>query len=177
MTTTPEHLLVPKKLPRDEMLLRAARKYPTLDASALQTIFALLRIFGDLQAALQVHFNRYKISPGRFAVLMSLEFGTLADDAGPCELADHLGVTRATMTGLLDGLERDELIARVDHPQDRRRMKVILTTAGKRYLDQILPDHFRRISALMANLSAGERRQLIQLLNKVGQEIPALRQT
>jgi hypothetical protein len=29
----------------------------------------------------------------------------------------------------------------------------------------------------MANLSAGERRQLIQLLHKVGQEIPALRET
>ncbi len=174
---TDEHILVPKEFAPHEMLLRAARQYPTVDASALETLFALMRVSGDLQSALQVHFNRYKISPGRFAVLASLDFGKLADDAGPCELADHLGVTSATMTGLLDGLERDGLIARVDHPEDRRRMKVLLTTAGKRYLDQILPDHFRRISALMANLSAGERRRLIQLLHKVGQEIPALRET
>jgi DNA-binding MarR family transcriptional regulator len=172
-----ERFLVPKKLPRHEMLLRAARQYKTIDASALETLFALMRVSGDLQAALQVHFNRYKISSGRFTVLASLEFGTLADDAGPCELADHLGVTSATMTGLLDGLERDGLIARIDHPEDRRRMKVLLTTAGKRYLDQVLPDHFRRTSALMANLSAGERRQLIQLLHKVVQQIPALRGT
>lgn len=174
---TEEHILVPKEFAPHEMLLRAARQYKTIDASALETLFALMRVSGDLEAALQVHFNRYKISPGRFAVLASLEFGKLADDAGPCELADHLGVTSATMTGLLDGLERDGLIARVDHPEDRRRMKVLLTTAGKRYLGQILPDHFRRTSALMANLSAGERRQLIQLLRKVGQEIPALRET
>jgi len=174
---TEEHILVPKEFPRHEMLLRAARQYPTLDASALDTLFALMRVSDDLQAALQVHFNRYKISPGRFAVLASLEFGKLADDAGPSELADHLAVTTATMTGLLDGLERDGLIARVDHPEDRRRMKVLLTTAGKRYVDQVLPDHFRRTSALMANLSAGERRQLIHLLHKVGQEIPALRET
>src|SRR5260370_13259938 len=174
---TGEHILVPKEFAPHEMLLRAARQYKTIDASALETLFVLMRVSGDLQAALQVHFNRYKISPGRFAVLASLEFGKLADDAGPCELADHLGVTSATMTGLLDGLERDGLIARVDHPEDRRRMKVLLTTAGKRYLEQILPDHFRRTSALMANLSAGERRQLIQLLHKVGQEISALRET
>src|SRR6266446_5253582 len=174
---TKENILVSKKFPRHEMLLRAARQYPTLDASALDTLFALMRVSDDLQAALQVHFHRYNISPGRFAVLASLEFGKLADDAGPSELAAHLGGTTATMTGLLDGLERDGLIARVDHPEDRRRMKVLLTTAGKRSLDQILPDHFRRISALMANLSAGERRQLIQLLHKVGQEIHALRET
>ncbi len=110
-------------------------------------------------------------------VLVTLGSGKLADDAGPSELADHLGVTSATMTGLLDGLERDGLIARVDHPEDRRRMKVLLTTAGKRCLDQILPDHFRRIAALMGNFSAGERRQLNQLLRKVGREIPALRET
>jgi DNA-binding MarR family transcriptional regulator len=174
---TDEHILVPKEFAPHAMLLRAARQYKNIDASALETLFALMRVSGDLQTALQVHFNRYKISPGRFAVLASLEFGKLADDAGPCELADHLGVTSATMTGLLDGLERDGLIARVDHPEDRRRMKVLLTTAGKRYLEQILPDHFRRTSALMANLSAGERRQLIQLLHKVGQEISALRET
>jgi DNA-binding MarR family transcriptional regulator len=174
--TTPADFHVPKELPRQDVLLTAARQYPTLDASALETFFALVRLSADLQAALQAHFSRYKISSGRFVVLITLEFGTLADDAGPCELADHIGVTRATMTGLLDGLERDGLIARVDHPEDRRRMKVMLTTAGKRYLDKILPDHFRRQSAVMAKLSAGERRQLIQLLRKVGQGLPALRE-
>jgi DNA-binding MarR family transcriptional regulator len=173
---TKEDFHLPKELPRHEVLLKASRQYTTLDASALETFFALMRVSGDLRAALQAHFSRYKISSGRFVVLMTLEFGTLADDAGPCELADHIGVTRATMTGLLDGLERDGLIARVDHPEDRRRMKVILTTAGKRYLDKILPDHFRRQSAVMAKLSAQERRQLIQLLQKVSQGLPALRE-
>jgi len=175
--TTSDHFPVPKELPRHEVLLKAARQYPTLDASALETFVALMRVSAELQTALQVHFNRYKISMGRFMVLVTLGSGKLADDAGPSELADHLGVTSATMTGLLDGLERDGLIARVDHPEDRRRMKVLLTTAGKRCLDQILPDHFRRIAALMGNFSAGERRQLNQLLRKVGREIPALRES
>src|SRR5260370_1583638 len=122
-----EHILVPKEFAPHEMLLREARKHPTVDASALETLFALMRVSGDLQAALQVHFNRYKISPGRFAVLASLEFGKLSDDAGPCELADHLGVTSATMTARLDGLERDALIARVDHPEASRRLTMLLT--------------------------------------------------
>ena len=50
---TEELILVPKQFPRHEMLLRVARQYPTLDASALDTLFALMRVSDDLQAALQ----------------------------------------------------------------------------------------------------------------------------
>src|SRR5260370_21121447 len=96
--TTSDHFPVPKELPRHEVLLKAARQYPTLDASALETFVALMRLSADLQAALQVHFSRYKISSGRFMVLVSLASGKLADDAGPAELADHLGGTSATKT-------------------------------------------------------------------------------
>src|SRR5260370_36619077 len=97
---TDEHILVPKEFAPHEMLLRAARQWKTIDASALETLFALVRVSVDLQAALQGHFNRYKISPGGFAILMSLEFWKLADDAGPCGPACRTWVTRRDMTGL-----------------------------------------------------------------------------
>ena len=37
------------------------------------------------------------------------------------------GVTRATITGLLDGLERDALVVRAASAHDRRRLTVRLT--------------------------------------------------
>ena len=39
----------------------------------------------------------------------------------PFDLARQSGVTRATMTGLVDGLERDGLVTRDRCPTDRRR--------------------------------------------------------
>jgi DNA-binding MarR family transcriptional regulator len=90
------------------------------------------------------------------------------------DIADSVGVSRATMTGLLDGLERDELIRRVDHREDRRRITITLTANGRRLLDQILPDHFRRVAGLMSNLSANDRKKLLELLGKVRAGIAAL---
>jgi hypothetical protein len=39
----------------------------------------------------------------------------------------------------------------------------------------MLPDHYRRVAALMAPLSQAERATLQQLLKKVSSGIPALR--
>ncbi len=83
------------------------------------------------------------------------------------DIADSTGVSRATVTGLLDGLERDGLIRRVDYPEDRRRITITLTANGRRLLDELLPDHLRRIESVMANLTKADRKTLRALLEKV----------
>ena len=53
--------------------------------------------------------------------------------AGPCSqrnLADALGVTARTITGLVDGLAASGLVTREPHPADRRVTLVTLTDAG-----------------------------------------------
>ena len=79
------------------------------------------------------------------------------------------------MTGLLDTLEKDGFISRTDHPEDRRMYSVHLTARGREFIQGMLPDHYRRIAALMAPLSQAERDTLRELLAKVSSGIPALR--
>jgi len=85
----------------------------------------------------------------------------------PAELADLSHVTRATMTGLIDTLERDGLVKREPDLTDRRMMSVTLTTKGQALLERILPKHFQRMAKLMQPLSEGERKTLVQLLTKI----------
>ena len=85
----------------------------------------------------------------------------------PAELAEHAGVTRATMTGLIDTLERDGLVTRTPDPTDRRMMSVSLTPHGVNRLQEILPAHFKRMSALVSVLSESERRTMVTLLGKI----------
>jgi DNA-binding MarR family transcriptional regulator len=101
----------------------------------------------------------------------------LADKAGgqshaftPAQLAEMAGVTRATMTGLVDTLERDGMVTRKPDPEDRRMLFVELTPRGQEFLGQIMPEHFRRISVLMAALTEPERRTLVRLLGKVADQ-------
>ncbi|GHD03367.1 hypothetical protein GCM10007320_63340 [Pseudorhodoferax aquiterrae] len=75
--------------------------------------------------------------------------------------------TRGTVSGLLDGLEREELIERRADANDRRARRVQLTDKGKRLAKTVVEQHGRWAASLFANLSADERKQLTALLGKV----------
>jgi DNA-binding MarR family transcriptional regulator len=87
--------------------------------------------------------------------------------ATPAELAEHLAVTRATVTGLLDGLEEDGLVERSHRTDDRRSVSVTITKKGLGLIEKILPDHYARIAVLMKKLTRQEKKQLTVLLGKV----------
>jgi DNA-binding MarR family transcriptional regulator len=92
----------------------------------------------------------------------------------PAELAEAAGVTRATMTGLVDTLERDGYVTREPDPEDRRMLSVRLTPKGDKFLQQFLPGHFKVTAAIMSTLTESERKTLVSLLVKVQQQIAAL---
>jgi DNA-binding MarR family transcriptional regulator len=158
--------LIPKEPPSDRVLHELSRHYPHVDPSAVQAWVSLLRVALELHGISNQHFARYRLSEGRFVVLIMLH--TTAGGEMCCsDIAESTGVSRATVTGLLDGLERDGLIRRVDYPEDRRRITVALTANGRRLLDELLPDHLCRIESVMANLTKSERKTLRALLDKV----------
>ena len=181
------HLLL-KDLPRYECLLEAAKEFPELDPSAAEAFLHLLRTGDEVFAVTEKNLTQHNISHGRFSVLMLLwrganpdaatdaaEDGGCARAATPAELAEAAGVTRATMTGLVDTLERDGYVTRQPDPTDRRMMSVRLTARGEEFLHQFLPVHFKSIGAIMSPLSESERKTLVRLLGKVQLQATAVR--
>ena len=162
------HLLL-KDLPRYECLLEAAKQFPDLDPSASEAFLHLLRSGDEAARVVQGDLARHGLSSGRFAVLMILQRRCVGSESslGPAELADAAGVSRATMTGLIDTLERDGLVTREPDPKDRRMMNVCLTRQAQETLQDVMPDHFKRMAWLMAPLSEQERQTLLQLLGKI----------
>lgn len=166
-------LVLVKDLPRYECLLEAAREFPDLDPSATEAFLHLLRAGDEVFRVAESNLGRYEITQGRFGVLMAL-WGNCRREGcqtplTPAELADRTGVTRATITGLVDTLERAGLVTRKPHPEDRRMMSVGLTPKGDDLLRKVLPEHFRRMAWLMAPLAEDERKTLVRLLTKVMQ--------
>ncbi len=164
--------LLLKDLPRYECLLEAAKEFPDLDPSACEAFLHLLRAGDESARVVETQLAQHNISQGRFSVLMILanRCGGDVPALGPAELAEAAGVSRATMTGLIDTLERDGLVTREPATVDRRMMSVCLTAKGREILTAILPDHFKRMAWLMATLSESERRDLVQLLGKIQQQ-------
>lgn len=180
------HLLL-KDLPRYECLLEAAREFPDLDPSAAEAFLHLLRTGDEAFGATDRNLSEHSISHGRFGVLMLLWRSTQpraakllgADECElgprtPAELAEAAGVTRATMTGLVDTLERDGYVKREPDPADRRTISVRLTAKGEQFLNEFLPGHFKVIAELMAPLTESERKTLVRLLGKIQQRAATL---
>jgi DNA-binding MarR family transcriptional regulator len=164
-------MLLLKEVPQYECLLECSKRHPELDPSAMEAFLHLLRTSTDVFGAFRGLLARHEISKGRFVVLILLNREPekrvkLAD------LADRADVTRATMTGLVDTLERDGFVRREEAPGDRRVVFVRLTTNGHTFLDGVLPDYFRRIAVLMCRLTEAERKTLVALLGKIQQAVP-----
>ncbi|MEA3209895.1 MAG: hypothetical protein QOE70_2952 [Chthoniobacter sp.] len=161
-------LLMLKDVPRYDCLLKAAGKYPTLNPSASEAFLHLLRTGDTVFAAEGAFLARHNISQGRFTVLMLLNRCS-NQPSTPAELAEEAGVTRATMTGLIDTLEKDGAVTREPGAHDRRAVLVRLTEAGQASLERMLPDYFACVAGIMEPLDAAERKQLVGLLQKIQQ--------
>ena len=170
-------LLMLKDLPRYDCLLEAAHKFPDLDPSATEVFLHLLRAGDVAFDVCNEHLAKRNFSQGRFTVLMLLFDKKCCEgmEHSPAQLAEMAGVTRATMTGLIDTLERDGFVTRATDPSDRRQMIVRLTDKGVQFLEDFLPEHFRRMAGLMATLTENDRKTLVRLLNKIVAQAAALR--
>jgi DNA-binding MarR family transcriptional regulator len=106
-------------------------------------------------------------SPGGLVLGLLRDHGPMA----PSEIGDRLIVTRATVTGLVDSLERRDLVRRTPHPSDRRSLIVEITPDGLKVLAQIRVMVHRQEKAWMSVLSDAELRKLIGLLHRVQQGV------
>src|SRR5256714_10284780 len=81
---------------------------------------AAVRILGKkLHATMERWAERFGLSEGRFQVLVRLKHQPTGRFTMG-ELAEMLDVSPRSVTGLVDNLERDGLVKRVDDPADRR---------------------------------------------------------
>jgi len=93
----------------------------------------------------------------------------------PHIIADRLLVTTGTMTTLLGTLERRNLVRRIPHPGDRRKLLIDLTDAGRTVVDALLPRMHAGNRDIFSTLSDEEREAFIQSLARVRAHLEELR--
>jgi DNA-binding MarR family transcriptional regulator len=83
------------------------------------------------------------------------------------ELSRRLMVTNGNVTGLIDRLVTEGLVARQPAPHDRRAQVVRLTPAGKQAFDAMIPKHQDFIAERLDGLARAELAELHRLLGKL----------
>ncbi len=159
-------MLILKDLPDPKILTKFAERYADANIEHVIHFLTLLRVGSDLSSALDGFLASYGLLQGRWWVLILLmrEESLMSS---PSILAEKAGVTRATMTGLIDGLDKEGLVIRVTDLDDRRKFQIKLTSSGQDKLDEIMPEYYRRVGELMGKLSSEEGSDLASILAKL----------
>jgi DNA-binding MarR family transcriptional regulator len=85
------------------------------------------------------------------------------------ELSRLLMVTGGNVTAIVDQLEGERLVERLDEPADRRAFRIRLTKAGERSFADMARAHEEWIVELLAGMTKREQDELLRLLAKVKQ--------
>src|SRR5436190_15152879 len=112
-------------------------RYP--DASARATACAMNLVF---TADLLVKRIASLLQPFDLSPASGLVLSIVADAESPLppnQIADRLIISRATVTGLIDSLERRGYVQRRPHPADRRMLLVDLTERGRQVANAFRP--------------------------------------
>ncbi len=93
------------------------------------------------------------------------------------ELSRRLMVSNGNMTGLVERLVAEGLIASRTHADDRRAQRVRLTAAGKRAFDAMTPVHETWIADMLKPLDRRDKALLYGLLGKLKGAVAASAET
>ena len=136
------------------------------DDSSLCDLFLDILQAGELASRCEAQFlARFGLNSARLIILVLLnnaDSGSMRSS----EIAKCCRVSRATMTGLLDTLEKADLIVRAPDPFDRRAMSVKITPKGEDLLEAVQPEQSQWANDILEPLTLAEREELRRLLRK-----------
>jgi DNA-binding MarR family transcriptional regulator len=141
-------------------------EFPGAVASSAEAAANLVRTTTEFMNELQR--RRAAIAPVSASAFQALAVIEGAGEPLPSHVvAERLLVSTASMTSLLDTLERRGFAVRRPHPNDRRKVLVEITDAGRRVVDQMLPVVHAADTEAFSVLTEQQRQVMIDLLTSV----------
>ena len=142
-----------------------------MSASANECIVGIVRAGEAFVALANRALSDYQLSPAARQALAVLDGA--GEPLSPTEIARRLIVTTASVTSLLDTLERRGLVERRADPADRRRLLVAITPPAQAMVRQYVPEVVALQGAVMSGIGEEDRQQLIAVLTRIREAIAA----
>lgn len=124
----------------------------------------LARTFQAFNAYDDEHVRQMGLTTPQFDVIC-----TLGNTPGMTmgQLAEKTLVTKGTLTGIIDRLERKGLVRREVPPENRRCFMIVLTIEGDRVFEEVFPAHIAHLKERFSKLSEPELEDIRLALQKL----------
>jgi DNA-binding MarR family transcriptional regulator len=144
------------------MGLKSSPDSPAPDGEAIRRVLERRELASSrIRGALGVQLG---LSHPEMLVLAHLEY---RGELTPSRLAALLDLSSGGITALLQRLERDGHVVREPHPTDRRSCVIRPTSEAMRRRTEAVAPVTRQVDALLASLSADDRRLILEFLDRV----------
>jgi DNA-binding MarR family transcriptional regulator len=128
----------------------------------------LLMLADDILDAVNKALEAYHISESKLSLLLVLIATSNQNHSlQPSEIAEKLGIKRASVTKQLIWLEKHHFIGREVSSEDQRMINVTITAEGYQLLDQVMPHYWQACAELTNRLTEKETMLLFSLLEKI----------
>lgn len=92
-------------------------------------------------------------------------------DMSLSELSEKIRAQNSTVTGIIDRMEREGLVARERSKEDRRVVYIRLTPKGRRLAQEVPVEPMEIFRSALQSLSAQEMKDLMRILAKVANRV------
>jgi DNA-binding MarR family transcriptional regulator len=139
-----------------------ARRKP---AAAEQSIGYLFRYgYRAFARAISIELQPFEISSGQWSVLRVL---WETEGLSQVELAENMRVEKASLTGMLEVMEKRGLISRTRNTEDRRKVNIHLTPRARALKERLLPYRAKINRKATRGMTPEEVETLLRLLTQV----------
>ena len=133
-----------------------------------QAYLELMQTSKAIQDCIKAEMMANKLNITEFSVLEVLYFKGKQTIQ---QIGKSILVSSGSMTYVIDKLEKKGLLNRIDCPNDRRVIHVVLTEDGMSFMKKIMPKHRDLIDNMFVDLTDQESEIMVKLLKKVSKRV------
>lgn len=157
----------------DEGIDRVTQVIPRLPRDEAKLCRLLLMVATGLEQDLEFKLKPHRLNHSEFLTLMIL-YSRPDGSSTPGELCEFASQGATNMTRIGNALSERGLIVRGASAEDRRRVAIRITPAGRRFIQKVLPPMFPRIDTMFDGFSTTDKRNFSRLLRKLAHNLDQL---
>ena len=150
----------------DEGIDRVGQLVPAMPVAQARMCRLMLMLGATIERELESRLKPNKLNHSEFLTLMIL-YSRPDGSSTPSELCEFTTQGATNMTRIANALVKRALITRGSSKEDRRRVLIRITPAGRRFVQKMLPPMFPQVGAMFVGFSATDMRQFDRLLRKL----------